>query len=441
MIGAVYRAGRRSSHMTKVAAGVRWSWYLFIFSIPLEYPDRTIPMEVHSITAAIFLLAALFQPRRCFRQPPRAFWFFSIFVYLWSVNGAWSGLSHLDESLKLGLILVEGLLLLWAGYNLLIFEVIAKKTLVTFAAACAVAALLQMFGIANSGTDLTRLSTLGQDPNILAGNEALGILFLLALGFGLRVSRGVWKVNKYLIWPAVAVLGVGLISSGSRGGVLSLGCGILALTLRNGDAGARVKTFVVVVVTGCVFLWAAANTETMRDRYEKTLEEGNMAGREMIYPAAWEMFLERPLFGWGAINNRYELGVRTAEDDRDILWRDTHNLFLDILTANGLLGSLPYFIALWLCGRSAWKARSRALGILPFAMLVTLLALNLSVNWLGSKQGWLVMAFTLAAGSYARDRNEPTKLSVATVATLDESTPTTVAAVSNTMRYPQEATN
>ena len=36
----------------------------------------------------------------------------------------------------------------------------------------------------------------------------------------------------------------------------------------------------------------------------------NMSGRENIFPAAWEMFKDKPLIGWGPIDNKYELGTR-----------------------------------------------------------------------------------------------------------------------------------
>src|SRR5712691_4805654 len=52
---------------------VRWGFYAFVFSIPLEYPDRTIPVELHTITGALFLVIALLQPSVCFRRPPAAF--------------------------------------------------------------------------------------------------------------------------------------------------------------------------------------------------------------------------------------------------------------------------------------------------------------------------------------------------------------------------------
>jgi len=40
--------------------------YLLIASIPFEYPERSIPLEIPTLTGAVFLLATLLLPRRCY---------------------------------------------------------------------------------------------------------------------------------------------------------------------------------------------------------------------------------------------------------------------------------------------------------------------------------------------------------------------------------------
>ena len=50
--------------------------YLLIASIPFEYPERTIPLEIPTLTGAVFLLVTLFYPNRCYaRVPAPALWF------------------------------------------------------------------------------------------------------------------------------------------------------------------------------------------------------------------------------------------------------------------------------------------------------------------------------------------------------------------------------
>ena len=62
----------------------------------------------------------------------------------------------------------------------------------------------------------------------------------------------------------------------------------------------------------------------------------------------------------------------------------------------GIVGAVPFLIGLWLCGKGAWTARNRNLGLLPLALLVTSLAAGMGSNTIYSKALWLVVAVTVA---------------------------------------------
>jgi O-antigen ligase len=385
----------------KVNPLVRWGFYGFVFSIPFEYPDRTIPVEVHTITGAVFLMIAFLQPSICFRRPPAVFWLFLVYVFIWTILGLLMGVKYPSEFVTMFLIYIEGILLFWTAYNLMLNGDIAKNTLLTFAISCALmAALLRtgyfesIVGSAGRYSGSGRLTAMGQDPNILAGNLALGILTLIGLTYG--VSKQIINLRAfYLI--LIPLMGICLAYTGSRGGVTALAVGLLVFTLKRGNMSSRVKSLTGVLLLFLFFLWANYHAGGIWNRYLETLEDGNMAAREEIYPQAWNMFLEKPLVGWGPINNKYKLAVRTAEEGRESPIRDTHNLWLELLTATGVLGALPFLLGIWLCLRAGWKARASTYGIMPLALMITVLMLNMSVNWIQSKQDWLVFAFALAS--------------------------------------------
>jgi len=58
-----------------------------------------------------------------------------------------------------------------------------------------------------------------------------------------------------------------------------------------------------------------------------------------------------------------------------------------------------------LCLWGAWQARRGLHGSLPVAMVVALLAANMSSNYIAFKLHWLVMAFGAAAGSLVAARH------------------------------------
>src|SRR5438046_176640 len=63
----------------------RWAVYLYVFSLPFEMPERSIPVEVTTLTGILLMVAALLQARICYRRPPAAFWWFAgylvVFVF------------------------------------------------------------------------------------------------------------------------------------------------------------------------------------------------------------------------------------------------------------------------------------------------------------------------------------------------------------------------
>jgi O-antigen ligase len=156
----------------------------------------------------------------------------------------------------------------------------------------------------------------------------------------------------------------------------------------------------------------------LASRYMRSIYENNMAGREKIFPAAWDMFKDKPLIGWGPTDNMYELEKRVRIIKDPTIYKrsasnkgamDTHNMFLDVLTSTGLFGAVPLFICVILCMMAAWRAHRGSEGALPLAMVFTVIVINMSGNWIASKLDWLMMAYALASASilFAVSRRQP----------------------------------
>jgi len=150
-------------------------------------------------------------------------------------------------------------------------------------------------------------------------------------------------------------------------------------------------------------LWASYNSTLMRNRLESAATEGNLAGREEIFPELIQMFREKPLLGWGPITNKYELGIRLHEIKHPR--RDAHNVVLEVLSATGVLGTIPFVIAVGLSVLAAWRARRRLHGILPAALVAVVLVANMSGNRIANKVFWLVFAYSVAAATYPVNRS------------------------------------
>ena len=380
---------------------VRYAYYAFIFSIPFEGVDIGIgggSFTLAKMIGYIFMAATLLQPNFAFKRPPRAFWCFVIYLFVLAIFGVQQAPIYHAEIIVRFLSLTQMIILFWISYTLMQHERIAEGALLTLTVSIVSLATLLTFGLIGEMIRTTeqyeRTQALGVDPNTLAAIISLGVLAVVGLTYE---RKELVKKARLLVWPAFGILIVALIKTGSRGPLAALMAALLTFLLKGEGLGKKLKAgFVVLLAVGSLSL-AAYQSEAFRLRWEKTLNEGSLAGRERIYPDAWAMFLEKPLTGWGPGRHLHELGERTG-DFRGV---DTHNLYLYILTETGIMGAIPFFLGMWRCLQAAWKARYGTQGILPCAMLICVLIVNMSITWDRRKLYWFVLAYALASASYA----------------------------------------
>jgi O-antigen ligase len=144
------------------------------------------------------------------------------------------------------------------------------------------------------------------------------VLFLVALPLAIVATktRAVW------LSFALSVLGLLFFSQSRR---LRRAC--LGFVLAGSMGLAAVLIF-------------ADNNTSLSDRLE---ERGPVIFRMAIYQAGWEMFLEKPLTGWGATDMQAELSKRISDFHQEQFF--FHNTYLEIVVQFGLLGLLLY---LWI---------------------------------------------------------------------------------------------
>jgi O-antigen ligase len=374
-------------------------FYAFVFSLPYETVFKGW-LEPTTILGAVLLLTTLLQPGLFLRWPPKAFLCFLVYLYIFAVFSVLEPSQYRSLSLTSLFVLAQLSVLGWMAYCVLRDRQVAARALLTFGAACALVAILQVTGVASETaegySEVARVTALGFHPNALARIMMLGLLAIIGLSF----ARGKSLLKSVLIaFPFVALLGVALIQTGSRGALLALTMGLLAFVLRPGTTQAKVLNTVGILLIVVFIVVATLLSGVMSARFEETLEEGDVARRERIYPTAWEMFKEKPFFGWGPVESTYELGMRLGHPEEET--KNPHNLILFGFVSTGLLGSLPLFIGIGFAILSAWKTRHGPHGSLPLAMIIAVMAANMSGLYLFNKLHWLVMAYAMASVSYA----------------------------------------
>ena len=376
---------------------VRWAFYLFVASIPFETMTMGVPIELTMITGSLLILSTILEMRIFYRWPSGAFWCFLIYLYICVVISVFEKTSYRLEVAWSLVVLTQLLLVFWISYNLMRNHSIARRALLIFVAACAALAVFQFLGItarvSDAGAKVERVSAMGLNPNDLARILVLGLLALVGLAYG----QGKSALHRYLAWPLFAVMGVTIVQTGSRGALVAMAAGLMIFVLNEGSVWSKVRNVVTILLLVGFFAFVSFESDVARERFERAEEEGGLARREEIYPNALEMFLERPVAGWGVVGYTYELGSRLGHIDEQT--KNAHNLILHALASTGLLGAIPLFLGIGFCLRAAWQARRGSQGVLPLAMIVTVLMANMSGLWLYKKLNWVVLAYALASCS------------------------------------------
>lgn len=406
-VSAIPRQHRSESSTVLLAFGrpkaiIRYVFYTFVFSIPFEAVNIGLSDTLPRLIGFALLALAVVYESESFLRPPKAFWCFAIYILVYIVLGL-DVIYYIPQGVQLAPEVIaqlktqlQLLILLLISYNLMRSERVKKGALLALALSGIALAILQALGLTSSEMSQERMSAFGENPNALASVLSLGLLALVGLAYGRKEMD---KKLQVVAWLGSLFLLVAIVRTGSRGDVLALIVSLFTLAIKPNSVWTNVKMALTVAVVVSSLAIASYQIDAVRERWESTYYEGDVAGRDDIFAAASEMFLERPVIGWGPVSHYYELGARLGK-----LTRDEHDAYLWLLLEVGLLGALPFFAGLWFCWRSAWKGRGNVQGAVPFAMLFYFIVVNIKGTWLLAKLFWLVIAYALAGGYVASFR-------------------------------------
>lgn len=375
---------------------IRYVYYAFIFSIPFEMVNagsEESNFSLAKIAGFIFIMSTPLQPRLCFKFPPGVFWCFALHLYIYAILGYLQNSEFTSLIISQLCTLIQMLLLFWISYNLMRYEQVSKGTLVALAASCILLSFLQVLGFTGEIEANNRASVFGENPNVLGTVLSLGLLVLLGLAHS---RKEIALTVRLFLLLCYGILGITIIRSGSRGAIVALMLSLLIFLLHGRDIRYKIKSALIILLIGSALSVVSYQIDFVRERWESTFIQGDTAGRDKIFDAAWELYLEKPWTGWGPVHNLFELGARLGLETRN-----PHNSYLMILTETGLLGAIPFFVGIWLCWRAAWEARGCPQGVLPVALMFFFLVVNVKGTYITDKFFWIVLAYALASGNSA----------------------------------------
>jgi O-antigen ligase len=187
----------------------------------------------------------------------------------------------------------------------------------------------------------------------------------LALFFPLVISESFLMKRKVLIKIFYVLLGflmlVGFINSGSRNGVVSMFCGVLAYLLilnRKKMMGAYTTfslIFVLIMLCATAFFISPTDIKyRVSERFNPSKYENissYTSGRIELWKNGWRLFVDSPLIGHGQNSFReltYLRGYRATGAP--------HNEYIKYLTEQGIIGLVFFLLLFYKILKKIWRA-------------------------------------------------------------------------------------
>jgi putative inorganic carbon (HCO3(-)) transporter len=174
----------------------------------------------------------------------------------------------------------------------------------------------------------------------VANGVSLNLLGLLAFHAFLR-----GRIRGAPAAVILAALPIAILATMTRAVWLSFAISVGVLILRAHNRQLRRICVAVAIVGLTGLLVTLAFDDERRTLTDRLRESGPLDFRQAVYTGGWQMFLEKPLTGWGANQMPEQLAQHVSGYKEKELY--PHNTYLEILMEYGLLGLVLYAWLMW----------------------------------------------------------------------------------------------
>ena len=372
------------------------SIFLFCFYIFLSFFETYLtPFFGNGTKFYLLMVLALFMYSARFRLKINSFWMFYLAWFFFKfVSIAWSSMSNNDFKTHLlsqiGMVLFVIVMVGGDQSRELIHAILQTNLWISF--------LFGVLSIFFRGSFISEefvarqvLTLFGQqnDPNNCAAFLLVGIMLGL---YSATIERKKLMVNGLI----VAINIYALLLTSSRAGFLTLGAIIVCIVfLPQPNQELELKKaiqkllLIVLIIVIVVALVQRFLPQTNIDRLLNWNEYESGSGRDIRWERAIQLFMQRPLFGWGW--GGYNTGVGAI-----------HNTFLTSLCDIGVIGTLFFVIPIFMVAIEALRQRN----VLSFLILVTGVLPAFVLDAINKRFFWNAIVFSIMIILYNRENSE-----------------------------------
>jgi O-antigen ligase len=174
----------------------------------------------------------------------------------------------------------------------------------------------------------------------VANGVSLNMLGVLALHAFLR-----GRIRGLTAAVLLASLPVAILATMTRAVWLSFAVSVVVLIVRAHNRRLR-QICVALAIVGTVGLLITLSFDDQRRALTERLKEsGPLDFRKAVYTGGWQMFLEKPITGWGVNQMPAELARHVSGYKEKELY--PHNTYLELLVEHGVFGLALYAWLMW----------------------------------------------------------------------------------------------
>lgn len=236
-------------------------------------------------------------------------------------------------------------------------------------------------------TDI-RNTALGIDPNFAASYLILGLIISVYI---ILKAIPAGKILKYIAVVLVLPFLVAIIATGSRGGLVALFLGTLSITISSTKRKQVIYSLLFVIIILGIGVFIILNDKSMMMRILLSVNEGDSAGRDLIWINAWKLAQTLPLFGFGFKGYMFELGHMMGSHIKA-----THNTFLAMLLSIGWIGLLLFISFYLYVLKIVWKNRTLPYGNFLFSAFIICTLSAQTINLEITKWFWIILALCIS---------------------------------------------
>ena len=451
---------------------LRWLYLaaIFVSVIPELQAQVLGPLEVHHAlilvcTGFVGLRWLFFAPRQLPRLSTALLWYYAVLVLVTLIN-----LGTIQSWHRLTIVLFMILLALLAPFFITNKKAFTELLVTLFTASLAKAAIALIALYIAVGTNsyfespYLHMSITEGVPRLagtLLDSNFLGNFLLLALPAGIGLLLAATRKPRISLTIATILIGAVFLLTYSRSAYLGLAAALVVLVvLLRRRAWVRVLLLLGSLVITATALYPSfpafsvyrtpsalistsikekillgfdarriANDYIAKVRNDPRLSDeerdallardvssDSLGYRLLFWKAGFQMFKDRPIFGVGVGQFRYQF--KNYASLQHIREPDTHNIFIEQLAETGLMGFALFAIVLLLTIRNFWRASKspqawvRAVGVIGLASFVGVLVQSTLLGGLGAVPIYLLWGVASSLEMFAANRGNLSRANV-----------------------------